>query len=80
VDVATLRTDLALDEVTPAHVIAAIRLLVADFDGRPTTRVIGTGGRGFEFFPTAITDNIPPVRDRAQVYDIALAACHLGFF
>jgi adenine phosphoribosyltransferase len=77
VDVATLRTDLALDEVTPAHVIAAIRLLVADFDGRPTTRVIGTGGRGFEFFPTAITDNIPPLEPRLSHAVCLLSRFHL---
>ena len=49
------------DQATAPQLIDAIRLLVADFDGRPTTRVIGTGGRSFEFFPTAITDNIPPL-------------------
>jgi adenine phosphoribosyltransferase len=74
-DAATMRTHFMPDQTTPAQLIAAIRLLVADFDGRATTRVIGTGGRAFEFFPTAITDNIPPLEP-----SLSHAVCRLSRF
>ncbi len=64
------------DQTAPAQLIAAIRLLVADFDGRATTRVI-TGGRAFEFFPTAITDNIPPLEPRLSHAVCLLSRFHL---
>jgi adenine phosphoribosyltransferase len=53
--------------------IAAVRLVAADFDGRPTHRVRGKGGRFFEFFPTSITDNIPPLHP-----DVSRAICLLS--
>ena len=46
---------------TASELIAALQLIRADFDGRPTHQVVGKGGRIFEFFPTSITDNIPPL-------------------
>lgn len=74
-DIETIRTDFMLDQAT--QLVAAIRLLVADFDGRSTTRVIGTGGRAFEFFPTAITDNIPPLEPRLSHAVCLLSRFHL---
>lgn len=74
-NVAMMRTEFMPDQATAPQLIDAIRLLVADFDGRPTTRVIGTGGRSFEFFPTAITDNIPPLEPR-----LSHAVCRLSRF
>jgi adenine phosphoribosyltransferase len=56
-----------------AAIIAAIRLVGADFAGRPTYRVVGKGGRKFEFFPTSITDNIPPLHP-----DVSRAICLLS--
>lgn len=76
-EVATMGTDFVPDQATSAELIAAIRLLIADFDGRPTTRVIGTGGRSFEFFPTAITDNIPPLQPRLSRAVCLLSRFHL---
>jgi adenine phosphoribosyltransferase len=72
-----MRTDFMPDQTTPVQLIDAIRLLVADFDGRATTRVIGTGGRAFEFFPTAITDNIPPLEPRLSYAVCLLSRFHL---
>src|SRR6266446_7514591 len=74
-NVAMMRTEFMPDQATAPQLIDAIRLLVADFDGRPTTQVIGTGGRSFEFFPTAITDNIPPLEPR-----LSYAVCRLSRF
>ncbi len=54
-------------------IVDAVRLVVADFAGRPTSTVRGTGGRSFEFFPTAITDNIPPLHP-----DLTRAVCLLS--
>jgi adenine phosphoribosyltransferase len=56
-------------------IIAALRLIQADFDGRPTHQVMGKGGRVFEFFPTSITDNIPPLHP-----DVSRAICLLSQF
>jgi hypothetical protein len=89
-DVATMRTDFMPDRTMAVQLVEAIRLLVADFNGRSTTRVVGTGGRSFEFFPTAITDNIPPLEpelshavcrlSRFHLYNIDLAAQYFGSF
>jgi adenine phosphoribosyltransferase len=57
----------------PDAIIAALRLAQADFDGRSTHQVLGQGGRVFEFFPTAITDNIPPLHP-----DLSRAICLLS--
>ena len=56
-------------------IIAALRLIESDFDGRPTHQVLGKGGRVFEFFPTSITDNIPPLHP-----DVSRAICLLSRF
>lgn len=58
-----------------ATIIEAVRLIQADFDGRPTHKVEGKGGRIFEFFPTSITDNIPPLRP-----EVSHAICLLSRF
>lgn len=42
-------------------IVAALRVVMADFHDRPTHPVQGKGGKTFAFFPTAITDNIPPL-------------------
>lgn len=60
---------------TPETIISALRLIQADFDGRPTHQVMGKGGRVFEFFPTSITDNIPPLHP-----DVSQAICLLSRF
>ncbi len=54
-------------------IISSLRLIQADFDGRPTHQVMGKGGRVFEFFPTSITDNIPPLHP-----DVSHAICLLS--
>ena len=72
-----MRTDFMPDRTTAIQLVEAIRLLVSDFDGRSTTRVIGTGGRSFEFFPTAITDNIPPLEPRLSYAVCLLSRFHL---
>jgi len=59
------------------ELVRAIKLLVADFDGRQTSRVTGTGGRAFEFFPTAITDNIPPLHPELSRAVCLLSRYHL---
>jgi adenine/guanine phosphoribosyltransferase-like PRPP-binding protein len=56
-------------------IIDAIRLVQADFDGRPTHQVSGKGGKVFEFFPTSITDNIPPLHP-----EVSRAICLLSRF
>ena len=56
-------------------IIDAVRLIQADFDGRPTHKVEGKGGRTFEFFPTSITDNIPPLHP-----EVSRAICLLSRF
>ena len=56
-------------------IINAVRLVQADFDGRPTHKVAGKGGRTFEFFPTSITDNIPPLHP-----EVSRAICLLSRF
>jgi hypothetical protein len=51
-----METNFVPDEPSIAQLVRAVKFLVADFDGRQTSRVTGTDGRPFEFFPTAITD------------------------
>ena len=55
------------------RIVAALKIIQADFDGRPTHSVVGKGGRVFEFFPTSITDNIPPLHP-----DLSRAICLLS--
>jgi adenine/guanine phosphoribosyltransferase-like PRPP-binding protein len=59
----------------PQSIIDAVRLIQADFHGRPTHKVEGKGGRTFEFFPTSITDNIPPLHP-----EVSRAICLLSRF
>ena len=58
-------------------IIEAVRLIEADFDGRPTHKVAGKGGRTFEFFPTSITDNIPPLHPEVSCAICLLSRFHL---
>jgi adenine phosphoribosyltransferase len=69
------RMNEASDENYPdvPSIIAAIRLVAADFEGRSTYQVTGKGGRLFAFFPTSITDNIPPLHP-----DVSRAICLLS--
>jgi adenine phosphoribosyltransferase len=60
-----------------AAIVDALRLIAADFDGRPTHRVVGQGGRTFEFFPTSITDNIPPLQPAVSHAICLLSRLHL---
>jgi adenine phosphoribosyltransferase len=63
------------DPFDVSTIIDAVRLIQADFDGRPTHKVTGKGGRTFEFFPTSITDNIPPLKP-----EVSRAICLLSRF
>lgn len=56
-----------------ADIVAALKLVIADFDLRPTMIVTGKGGKSFAFFPTALTDNIPPL-----THELAQAVCLLA--
>lgn len=62
---------------TSESIISALRLIQADFDGRPTHQVLGLGGRVFEFFPTSITDNIPPLHPNVSRAICLLSQLHL---
>jgi hypothetical protein len=44
------------------EIVAALRVVIADFHNRPTYPVRGKSGKTFAFFPTSITDNIPPLQ------------------
>ncbi|MFY9477298.1 MAG: phosphoribosyltransferase family protein [Aquabacterium sp.] len=59
------------------ELVEAIRLVVRDFDGRPTHVVQGMGGQRFEFFPTAITDNIPPLSHALSEAVCLLSRLHI---
>jgi adenine/guanine phosphoribosyltransferase-like PRPP-binding protein len=63
----------SLDQPVPAQIVHAIQWIMDDFHGRRTSTVTGSGGRSFEFFPTAITDNIPPLHP-----DLSRAVCLLS--
>jgi adenine/guanine phosphoribosyltransferase-like PRPP-binding protein len=58
-------------------IVLALRLIQGDFDGRPTHQVMGRGGRIFEFFPTSITDNIPPLHPNVSHAICLLSQLHL---
>jgi adenine/guanine phosphoribosyltransferase-like PRPP-binding protein len=66
------------DLPSASTLIDAVRLVQADFDGRPTHKVAGKGGRTFEFFPTSITDNIPPLRPEVSRAICLLSRFHLS--
>ena len=72
-----METNFVPDEPSIAQLVRAVKFLVADFDGRQTSRVTGTGGRPFEFFPTAITDNIPPLHPELSRAVCLLSRYHL---
>ena len=73
-----METKFVSGEPSVAELVRAVKLLVADFDGRQTSRVIGTGGRPFEFYPTAITDNIPPVVFEIEYTYLPSASRNIG--
>jgi adenine phosphoribosyltransferase len=60
-----------------AEIIDALHLIQADFDGRPTHQVTGKGGKLFEFFPTSITDNIPPLHPKVSRAICLISQLHL---
>lgn len=62
---------------TAKSLIAAMRFIQTDFDDRPTFQVKGKGGRVFEFFPTSITDNIPPLHPKVSKAVCLLSRLHL---
>jgi adenine phosphoribosyltransferase len=62
---------------SPEAIISALRLIKNDFDERPTFQVIGKGGKVFEFFPTSITDNIPPLQPEVSRAICLLSNLHL---
>src|SRR5580704_19091254 len=72
-----METNFVPGEPSVAQLVRAVKLLVADFDGRQTSRVIGTGGKAFEFYPTAITDNIPPLHPELSRAVCLLSRYHL---
>lgn len=57
------------------QIVRALRLVISDFDQRPTYPVVGKGGKSFAFFATSITDNIPPLHP-----DLSAAICLLSRF
>ncbi len=59
------------------QVLAALQLVIADFDNRPTHSVNGKGGNVFAFFPTSITDNIPPLHPELSEAVQLLSGLHL---
>jgi adenine phosphoribosyltransferase len=59
-------------------VLAALQLVIADFDNRPTHSVKGKGGSTFAFFPTSITDNIPPLQPELSEAVCFLSKLHLS--
>jgi adenine phosphoribosyltransferase len=63
--------------ITADTILAALRQVIADFDNRPTHSVVGKGGQTFAFFPTAITDNIPPLRPELSAAVRLLSQLHL---
>lgn len=60
------------------QVLAALQLVIADFDNRPTHSVTGKGGNVFAFFPTSITDNIPPLHPELSEAVQLLSGLHLN--
>jgi adenine phosphoribosyltransferase len=66
-----------MTDISAKQIIEALRLIQGDFDGRPTHQVIGKGGRIFEFFPTSITDNIPPLHPALSRAIVLLSRFHL---
>lgn len=58
-------------------IVEAIRLIVTDFDDRPTHPVVGAGGRTYAFYPTAITDNIPALAPALSDAVCLLASLHI---
>jgi adenine phosphoribosyltransferase len=59
-------------------IVEAIKLVVGDFDDRTTNEVSGKGGRIFSFFPTAVTDNIPPLSHALSEAICLLARLHIA--
>jgi len=59
-------------------IVAALKLVIADFDMRPTMVVTGKGGQRFAFFPTALTDNIPPLTHALAQAVCLLARLHIA--
>jgi len=60
------------------NIIHSLRLVHQDFEGRSTFQVRGAGGKTYAFFPTSITDNIPPLRPELSRAICLLSALHLG--
>lgn len=61
-----------------AAIVDALRLTIADFDRRPTVQVRGKGGRSYAFFPTSVTDNIPPLSPALSDAICLLARLHIA--
>ena len=60
------------------QILTALKLVIADFDQRPTHSVTGKGGKTFAFFPTSITDNIPPLQPALSDAVCLLSHLHLS--
>ena len=60
------------------EIVAALRVVIADFHDRPTHPVQGKGGKTFAFFPTSITDNIPPLHPRLSEAVRLLSQLHIA--
>lgn len=65
------------EQADAASIVAALKLVIADFDRRPTMEVTGKGGKRFAFFPTALTDNIPPLTHALSQAVCLLARLHI---
>jgi adenine phosphoribosyltransferase len=64
--------------VTAEDIVAALRVVIADFHDRPTHPVQGKGGKTFAFFPTSITDNIPPLHPEMSQAVRLLSQFHIS--
>lgn len=60
------------------EIVAALRVVIADFHNRPTYPVRGKGGKTFAFFPTSITDNIPPLQPEMTEAVCLLSQLHIS--
>ncbi len=61
-----------------SSVVDAIRMVVKDFHDRGTNVVSGKGGKTFSFFPTSVTDNIPPLSPELADAICLLSRLHIA--
>lgn len=64
--------------IQAAEIVAALRVVISDFHDRLTHPVHGKGGKTFAFFPTSITDNIPPLHPQMSQAVRLLSQFHIS--